>query len=114
MKQSEALKGVYPNFDLNLELQNGKFVDLIKNNVDVRTAYEVVHKDEIIPAAMKFTADKVKQQISNSIIANGARPTENGINSQSSALVKPDVSMLTKEDRAEIIRRVAKGEKISF
>ena len=95
-------------------MQNPKFLELLKNNIDVRTAYEVLHKDEIIPAAMQFTARTVEQKITNKIIANGARPPENGMNSRSASLVKSDVSQLSKEDRAEIIRRVQRGEKIRF
>lgn len=114
MEQAEKAKAVYPSFDLRAEMQNPRFVDLLRSNVDVRTAYEVLHKDEIIPAAMQFTAQKVEQKLTNKIIANGARPTENGINSQSAAQVKSDVSQLSKADRAEIARRVARGEKISF
>lgn len=114
MEESEALKGVYPGFDLNGELQNPRFVDLLKNNIDVRTAYEVLHKDEIIPAAMQFTARQVEQKLTNKILSGGARPTENGVNPSSSAVVKSDVSQLSREDRAEIIRRVARGERIVF
>ena len=114
MEQAEAAKTVYPSFDLSAEMQNPRFVDLLRSNIDVRTAYEVLHKDEIIPAAMQFTAQKVEQKLVNKMIANGARPAENGINSQSAAQVKSDVSQLSKADRAEIARRVARGEKISF
>lgn len=114
MDQAEHVKGIYPGFDFETEMQNPRFFELLRNNVDVRTAYEVLHKDEIIPAAMQFTAQKVGQQLTNKIIANGARPTENGISNQSSAVVKSDVSQLSKADRAEIIRRVAGGEKIRF
>lgn len=114
MNQADALKNVYPGFNIEAELQNPKFYDLIKNNVDVRTAYEVIHKDEIIPAAMQFTAKQVEQKLTNKIIAGGARPMENGISSQSSAVVKSDVSQLSKEDMAEINRRVARGERIVF
>lgn len=114
MNEADALKGVYPSFDLQNELQNPRFIDLLRNHVDVRTAYEVLHKDEIIPAAMQFTAKQVEQKLTNKIMANGSRPQENGLNSQSSAVVKSDVSQLSKEDRMEIIRRVQRGEKIRF
>ena len=114
MQESEAMKSVYPAFDLRTELQNPRFTDLLRNNVDVRTAYEVLHKDEIIPAAMQFTAKTVEQKLTNKIIANGARPVENGNSSQGATVVKSDVSQLSKADRAEIIRRVARGEKIKF
>ena len=114
VEQAEKTKAVYPSFDLRAEMNNQKFLDLLRNNIDVRTAYEVIHKDEIIPAAMQYTAKTVEQKLTNKIIAGGARPSENGISSQSAAQVKSDVSQLTKADRAEIIRRVQRGEKIRF
>ena len=114
MEQAEQAKSVYPTFDLRAEMQNPRFIDLLRSNVDVRTAYEVLHKDEIIPAAMQFTAKAVEQKLTNKIIANGSRPAENGTNSQSATVVKSDVSQLSKADRQEIIRRVQRGEKIRF
>ena len=114
MDQAEKAKNIYPSFDLRAEMNNPKFVDLLRANIDVRTAYEVIHKDDIIPAAMQFTAKTVEQKLTNKIIANGARPTENGISSQSATVVKSDVSQLSKADRDEIIRRVQRGEKIRF
>ena len=114
MTQADETKKVYPSFDLQAEMQNSKFVDLLRSNIDVRTAYEVTHKDEIIAGAMQFTAKTVEQKVANKIAANGARPIENGMSSQSPSLVKSDVSQLSKADRAEIIRRVQRGEKIKF
>ena len=114
MQQADEAKKVYPSFDLKAEMNNPKFVDLLRSNIDVRTAYEVLHKDEIIPAAMQFTAKTVESKLAKSIAANGARPSENGMSSQSAAVVKSDVSQLSKADRAEIIRRVQRGEKIRF
>ena len=114
MQQAEEAKRIYPNLDLNVEAQNPKFLDLLRSNIDVKTAFEVLHKDEIIPAAMQYTAKTVEQKLTNKIIANGKRPAENGNSSQSASVVKSDVSKLTKADLAEINRRVARGEKISF
>ena len=114
MQQSEEAKKVYPTFDLRAEMQNPKFQDLLRNNIDVKTAYEVTHKDEIFPAVMQYTAKTVEQNITNKIIANGSRPIENGNNSQGASVTKSDSSALTKADRAEINRRVANGEKITF
>ena len=114
MEQAEAAKTVYPSFDLKAEMQNPQFVNLLRSNVDVRTAYEVIHKDDIISGAMHFAAKQAEQKVTNKIIANGARPAENGNSSQSATVVKSDVSQLSKADRAEIIRRVQRGEKIRF
>ena len=115
MNESEALKSIYPSFDLKSEMQNPKFMDLLKvPTIDVKTAYEAVHLGEILPTAMQFAAKTVEQKIANKIAANGARPTENGISSQSASVTKSDVSKLTKDDLHEVQRRVARGEKISF
>jgi hypothetical protein len=114
MEQEKAAKMTYPSMSLRDEIKNPNFASLLRAGIDVKTAYEVVHKDEIIPAAMHFTAKTVEQKLTNKIIAGGARPAENGSSSQSAAVVKSDVSQLTKADTAEIIRRVQRGEKISF
>lgn len=112
--EAKNTKAVYPSFDLNKELQNPKFVDLLRSNIDVQTAFEVIHKDEIIPAAMQYAAKAVEEKLTDKIIANGARPSENGTSSQSATISKSDVSTLTKADRAEVNRRVLRGEKITF
>ena len=114
MNQAEDAKKVYPSFDMKAEMNNPKFVDLLRSNIDVRTAYEVLHKDDIIRGAMQFTAQTVESKLSKKIASNGARPNESGMSSQSAAVVKSDVSQLSKADRAEIIRRVQRGEKIRF
>ena len=114
MDQAENARQTYPSFDLKSEMANPRFVDLLRSNIDVKTAYEVIHKDEIIPAAMQFAAQQIEQKVANKIKAGGARPFENGMSSQSAAVVKSDVSALSKEDRAEIIRRVQRGERIRF
>lgn len=115
MEESKQVKAIYPQFDLRSEMQNPKFVDLLRvPGVDVRTAYELTHKDEIVAGAMQFTAKTVEKKIADKIAANGVRPTENGLNSQSASLTKSDVSQLSKADILDIQRRVARGEKISF
>ena len=114
MNQAEDAKKVYPGFDLREEMNNPKFLDLLRSNIDVRTAYEVIHKDDIIRGAMQFTAQTVEKKVAKSVAANRARPAENGMGSGSAAVVKSDVSQLSRADREEIIRRVQRGEKIRF
>lgn len=114
MEQEKAAKVKYPSLDLRAELQNEQFTSLLRSGIDVETAYTVVHKDEIIPAAMQFATQTAKQQVANSVMAGKSRPKENGAGAQSAAVVKSDVSQLTKADRDEIVRRVARGEKIRF
>ncbi len=114
MEQAKQAQLTYPSLDLNTEAKNPQFLRLLNSGVDVATAYAVIHKDEIIPAAMQYTAKTVTEKTVNNIIAGGARPAENGNSSQGATVTKSDVSQLTKADRAEIMRRVARGEKITF
>lgn len=113
-RQTEELKSVYPDFDLDTELQNPEFSKLLRNGVNPRTAFEVIHMGEIIPAAMQWTAQQTRQQVANAVAANAARPTENGISSQSASTVKTDVSKMTGAEIRAIREQVMRGEKISL
>lgn len=115
IRQSEQVKAMYPSFNLEAELQNPRFIELLQlPGVKVKDAFELIHKDEIIGSAMQFTAKTVEKKLTDKIIANGARPSENGISSQSASVVKSDVSKLTHADIDEVRRKVARGEKITF
>lgn len=112
-QKAEEVKGMYPGFDLMAELQNPEFARLTAPgvNVDVKTAYEIVHHKEIMAANAQMQAERM----SKAIQANSARPMENGMKgAQSASTVKTDPSMLNKEDRAEIYRRVMRGDKVVF
>lgn len=114
VRQSAQVKEAYPGFDLRTEMNNPNFGRLIAAGVDARTAYEVVHRDEIQPAMAQYMVQKTAEKISNQIQSGQRRVSENGVNSQSTPVVKTDVTKLTKADREEIARRVARGEKIRF
>lgn len=112
--QAAQAREVYPGLDLKEELQNPRFLELLRGNVDIRTAYEVIHKDEIIPAAMHAAARNVEARLARKIAAGGARPVENGVAGGSAALVRSDVSRLSRSDIDEVMRRVARGERVTF
>lgn len=116
-RQADAAKEMYPGLDLMTEMQNPKFARLTAPGVgvDVRTAYEVVHRDEMRGAEMQYAAQKSAERVANAVRANSMRPSENGMNAQQgNAVVKTDPRTFTKADREEIKRRVARGEKIAF
>jgi len=116
VQQGEELKKLYPGFDLQAELNNPAFVRLTAPGVgvDVRTAYEVVHRDEMRGAEMQYAAQKSAQRIAASVQANNRRPAENGVQGSVGATNKSDPTKLSKADLAEIRRRVRNGEKIAF
>lgn len=113
-EQAEAMKALYPNFDMAQETANPAFVNMLKAGIPVEHAYKVLHMDEIVSGAVTAAAKQTEQQVVANIRAKGARPAENGTSSQSAFTIKDDVSKLSKKDRAEIARRAAMGEKISF
>ena len=114
MQEAEGMKELYPNFDLRAEIANRDFQGLLRSGVPVQKAYELMHMEEIKAAAAKSAAQTASAQMQASIKAKASRPSENGTSSQSAVIVKNDVGNLSKSDRAEIARRVARGEKITF
>lgn len=112
--EAEEAKKIYPSFDLETEIRDERFASLIRNNVDVRSAYEVVHMGELVPAVIKTAERKEGERIASKYAQNARRPAENGSSSQGAAVVKSDPTALTKAEREEVARRVARGERISF
>lgn len=102
------------NIDFAREAENPDFSAILKNGASVEAAYMAVHMDEMMGNAMFRTAQTVSQKISNNIQSRAARPQENGISSRATTTMKTDVNSLTKKDREEIERRVARGEIIRF
>lgn len=113
-QQAEEAQAFYPKLDLREELENPQFGDLLMSGIDVKTAFEVIHKDDILSAAMRYTAQQTQQKLANNIRSGRNRPAENGTRAQSSAIVKSDVSKLTDADVAEVMRRVSRGEHVTF
>lgn len=111
-QQAEEARKLYPNLDLNVESQNPQFRSLLMSGIDVKTAYKVLHDDEITTQLLQHQAKEVEQKLSNKIAAGNARPAENGASGQSAAVVKTDPSKWTKADREEVRRRAARGERI--
>lgn len=113
-QQAEQARQLYPGLDMNVEAKNPRFRQLLRSGVDVASAYLVIHQQEILPAAMRHTARVVEQKLVDKFLSGGVRPAENGISAQAPAVAKTDVSKLTREERAEIRKRAAMGEKIRF
>ena len=114
MQEADKLKGDYPHFDLQAEIANKDFLGLLKAHIPMKQAYELVHMEEIKAAEAKRAAETASQQMQANIKAKASRPSENGTSHQSAVITKSDVHGLSKQDRAEIARRVQRGEKIKF
>ena len=113
-KEADRVKELYPSFDFKKETQNPEFLSLLRNGNSVEHAYKVLHFDELTQNAARVAAQTADAQAQARIKQKASRPSENGTSSQSAAIVRNDVSSLTRAERAEIARRVQRGEKIVF
>ena len=112
-QQSEAMKSVFPNFDLRKELQNQDFARMTSPNVgiSVENAYYAVHRKEIEAAQAQVIAQQTAKQMANSIKANAARPDESG-SQQGSSQVTFDYSKASRSQREALKNRIRNGERI--
>jgi len=119
--QGEEMKQAYPDFDLESEMQNPQFGRLLATMQKsgfpnaLRTAYEAVHREEIMGGAMRYAVAQTERKISNSIQSGMRRPTENGTTQQAAASVGTvDPSKLTKSQIEDLKKRAERGERITF
>ncbi len=112
-QESEA-QMYYPELDLREEIKNQDFYRLLESGVDVKTAFEVVHKDDIIAAGMRYAVQKTAANVQFETDKNSRRPRENGLGSPTAAKTGVDVSKLSDSDIEEYIERAKHGEKITF
>lgn len=118
-QQGEALKKVFPKFDLRTELQNPAFARMVAPGtgiMSVEDAYKAVHRREIEAAQSQVIAQQTAQKISNAIQAGSRRPDENGTSGQSASVTTFDYSKASKEQREALKREIyaakARGEKL--
>ena len=111
LQQSEELKETYPDFSIDDEMENEDFGHLIAVGVPVKSAYEVIHLNEIQAKAGSIIAKKTANKVANSVKANKKRTVEGTTTSQA-VKVKQDPESWTDDERDEIYKKVMNGEKI--
>lgn len=117
LAQSEKAKAIYPDFDFRKELESPetgeRFTDLLKANVDVLTAYQLVHQDELLSGAIQSAVSLTQKRTLDTIRAQGMRPKENGASGSAPAKIrKADPSTWTKAERERVSQMVLRGERI--
>lgn len=121
VQEGNAVREIYPDFDLDTEMMNPNFGRLLATlkksgfNNALQTAYESVHRDEIMGGAMRYAVQQTQQKISNSIQSGMNRPVENGtMGNSAGAPTALDPSKLTKAQIEEMKMRALRGERITF
>ena len=117
-QQSEAMKKVFPNFDLRTELQNPIFARMTAPGVgiSVEDAYYAIHRNEIQAASSQVIAKKTAEKISNAIQSGSRRPDESGVSSQAPSVSTFDYRNASRDQREALKKRIreaaARGEKL--
>ncbi|NLB89710.1 MAG: hypothetical protein GX786_00590 [Clostridiales bacterium] len=114
-KEVDGAKQLYGEaFDMEAEMGNPEFMQLVGAGVSVQAAFEVIHKDELLSGAIGKAVAHTKERVAKDMQARGKRPLENGIVPGSGGAVGFDAGKISKEADREIERRVARGEKIGL
>ena len=116
--QEKALQEKFPDFRLERELQDPTFARLTApgTGVSLEDAYYTVHRREIQEAALRITAQRTAQRISNALRSGGARPEENGTAAAAPSVSSFDYRSASRQQREALKSRIrmagARGEKI--
>ncbi|MEE3458248.1 MAG: hypothetical protein VZQ75_00165 [Candidatus Faecousia sp.] len=114
-EQAAAFREKMPGFDLIKEMEASPvFTRLINNGIGVESAYYAVHHKELMAVGQQAAAIQAQRALAASIQAGQSMPTEGGLGRSPAAnpgsVVDPHA--FTKENRRELRRRVARGEKV--
>lgn len=117
-RQAEAMKQMYPDFDLQQELKNPQFFRMtsIEGGIPVEDAYFAIHHKELAPQMMAYGMQRARTQMGQTIQAQRQRPAEGAMRSQTqpAAEVRLDPRNLTRRERDEIRRQVHLGKRVTF
>ncbi len=105
-EQSNNLKQIFPDFNLDQELRNPEFEAALRSGLSIDRAFYAVHGQDIVNGAMQDTARAVRQATAQDMTARRrTRPKESAIGGQASAKVSKDVHKLSAQERAEIAKQ---------
>lgn len=108
--QVPEVQAIYPNFDMQEEIYNDRFMHLLTQGWNVKQAYEATHVEDIVKAkaaaAAKDTAARIK---------NGQnRPIENGAGNMTPGVQSVNPANLSEHEMEALVERIKRGERISF
>ena len=118
LRQAEALREQFPDFNLSRELENPLFLRLTAPGVGVslEDAFYTVHRRQLQQAAVEVTAQRTAQSITNAIRSGAQRPLENGTGSHAPAVTAFDYRNATRQQREALKKAIraagARGEKL--
>lgn len=124
--QALLLRESIPDFDIDTEAADPRFAHLVMQpphgaGLSLEEAYHVLHRAETMEAMHKkqlqlagYAARSAARKLADAIMSGSMRPVENGISGYASVITAIDPRKLSREERADIRRRVNSGEKIHW
>lgn len=114
ISEANRLSEKVDGFDLRKELADRSFIAILKCGLSVETAYNAVHFDELIAAAVQNAREEAWREMLAKAKLGEMRPTENGAASGAAVQSRAGVENLTGRGIREILRRVENGAKVKF
>ena len=113
-KQEAEIQKTYPSFNLQDAFRNEDFRNMAMQGATILNAYRASHFDEIAAGLVAATSKRTVKQTVDSMQSSAGRPREGGLSSSAATVSKKDVGNLSEADIFDIIKRVGRGEKITF
>lgn len=110
LSEAENLKKEHPGFDFETEMQNPTFRTGLRLGMDMKTLYRGMHFDEAAESVRKRAALSAAEGVRKSL----SRPGEVGIKGPRAVRSVTDVAALSDDEMDEIVKRIARGDKVSF
>ena len=104
--QADSLKKLYPDFDLQRELQNPEFVRRTApgSGMSVEDAFYSLHHGEVMQQQAEQIALRARADAAAGFRANQARPRENGSSATGAVQAEPNLRAMTHEQRVAYIK----------
>ena len=106
--EASEVRSKYPDFKLRTAVKDPVFLKLLKSGISMESAYKALNFDAILSTELAKGASIMLDRIR----ARGMRPAENGLISGGGVNIGMGAMSFSRKERAEIARRVEKGEKI--
>ncbi|NMD37594.1 MAG: hypothetical protein GYA87_02805 [Christensenellaceae bacterium] len=103
----------YPDFNMERELQNPQFLDLLYKGLDIKSSYELINADALRDEAIAKALKEAKVLWMNELKAANERPVESASQPGGMASTK-NPALMSRSEREEIAKRAARGEIITF
>lgn len=105
-RQAADLQRLYPDFNLQQELQNPEFFRRTspEMGMSVQDAFYSLHHEQVLEQQASAIASRTKQDVANAIRSGKSHPRENGGAMTAAVAQTPNLKTMNREDRLAYIK----------